>query len=155
MHGSFFTGRPYARQKIILHPIYPFVTHHTARQNSLDSLCTTMTSRAGPSNPRSSLKGRSRVPNAGGAGGADERTPLIADSSRPYTSTSDENGRGRSQSSQRRSKLNVTIASPTPSIHSVSDVYADEYDAEEGDDDGREVEVYVPGKSTSLQTVRL
>jgi hypothetical protein len=49
----------------------------------------------------------------------------------------------------------VTIASPTPSIHSVSDVYADEYDAEEGDDDGREVEVYVPGKSTSLQTVRL
>jgi vesicular inhibitory amino acid transporter len=47
----------------------------------------------------------------------------------------------------------VTIASPTPSIRSVSDVYADEYDADEGEDDGREVEVYVPGKSTSLQTV--
>ena len=52
-----------------------------------------------------------------------------------------------------RSKMNVTIASPTPSIRSVSDVYADEYDDEEGEDDGREVEVYVPGKSTSLQTV--
>lgn len=64
----------------------------------------------------------------------DERTPLVHN--------------------ERRSNLSVTIESPARSSGSGSGPEdRDSYYGEEGDDDGREVEVYVPGKSTTLQTV--
>lgn len=134
--------------------LIPYLWPTVYKRTALNSMST----QAGPSSARSSLRGsrRDAARQQQANGGVSERTPLVAGtapgsgSNRLYNSTTLDPERSPSQV---RSKMNVTIASPTPSIRSVSDVYADEYDDEEGEDDGREVEVYVPGKSTSLQTV--